>query len=124
MRYIPSITFFLNIIKNARGLLSKYIGHWILINTNVVAESGLRLLKPILGGLFDRFTVYGNNKAAWLPKFLKIVPKQALPDWYGDIFSKATVHKAPKKSLLLSLTFTPPKTVPTGATFCKGGRHF
>ncbi|CAG7784760.1 unnamed protein product [Allacma fusca] len=83
LRHIPSVTFFLNIIKNARRLISKYLGHCIILNANAVAESALRLLQPILGGLFDRITVYGNNKAAWLPKILKIVPKQALPDWYG-----------------------------------------
>ncbi|CAG7785037.1 unnamed protein product [Allacma fusca] len=41
LRHIPSITFFLNIARNARRLISKYLGHCIILNANAAAESAL-----------------------------------------------------------------------------------
>ncbi|CAG7834324.1 unnamed protein product [Allacma fusca] len=53
------------------------------INTNFVAQSFLNLVKPLLGRQFEKMEVYGTNKATWMAKILKDIPRDQLPSWYG-----------------------------------------
>ncbi|CAG7722039.1 unnamed protein product [Allacma fusca] len=55
---------------------------WI-VNANTLFEGVWRLSTPLLGQKGDAFELYTNNKDLWLPKILKVLPRDQLPEKYG-----------------------------------------
>ncbi|CAG7719797.1 unnamed protein product [Allacma fusca] len=53
------------------------------LNSNLLFDGVLRLGLPLLGSLQNVVEVYGTNKDVWIPKLLKILPKDQLPERYG-----------------------------------------
>lgn len=62
------------------------------INLNFLATSVWGLSRPVLGDLTERIDVYGTNEDKWKNVLLKIIPRHALPPWYGG-YSNHTVVK-------------------------------
>ncbi|CAG7734744.1 unnamed protein product, partial [Allacma fusca] len=54
-----------------------------IINTNFVAQSFLNLVKPLLGRHFEKIEIYGTNKAIWMARILRTIPRNQIPSWYG-----------------------------------------
>ncbi|CAG7639330.1 unnamed protein product [Allacma fusca] len=54
-----------------------------MINTNFIAESLLNLLKPIMGKEFEKIQIFGTNPKHWMPRMLKVIPRDQLPPKYG-----------------------------------------
>ncbi|CAG7733985.1 unnamed protein product [Allacma fusca] len=55
---------------------------WI-VNANTLFEGIWRLSGPLLGQKAEAFELYTNNKESWLPKLLKVLPRDQLPEKYG-----------------------------------------
>ncbi|CAG7816644.1 unnamed protein product [Allacma fusca] len=53
------------------------------INVNYVAENMWGVLKPTAASLTRNFEVFGTNSKVWVPKLLKQIPKDQLPEIYG-----------------------------------------
>ncbi|CAG7631910.1 unnamed protein product [Allacma fusca] len=83
LRHQPTVRYVLGLANEFQSVANKYLGEAIVINTNFAAETLMNLVKPILGGLFERITVYGNNKSQWIPKLLRKLPRKYVPEWYG-----------------------------------------
>ncbi|CAG7786697.1 unnamed protein product, partial [Allacma fusca] len=65
------------------GAAAKF-GHvvWV-VNANAFAQVVLNFLRPILGSALERVEVFGTNKNSWIPRLLKELPKDQLPEKYG-----------------------------------------
>lgn len=53
------------------------------VNVNYVAENMWSVIKPSAASLTRNFEVYGTNSKVWVPKLLKQIPKDQLPEMYG-----------------------------------------
>ncbi|CAG7722748.1 unnamed protein product [Allacma fusca] len=53
------------------------------VNTSYIGERFLNIMRPVLGKEFEKFDIYGTNPKQWIPKLLKIIPRDQLPPWYG-----------------------------------------
>ena len=56
---------------------------FMIFTANFVAERFVNLIRPVLGGIMQRVEVFGTQKSQWMPKILRNLPKDQLPDWYG-----------------------------------------
>ena len=65
--------------------MSVLILYTCYIPANYVTDSFVRLAKSIFGRLFEVVEVYGANKGTWMPKLLRLMPRDQLPEWYGGI---------------------------------------
>jgi len=57
----------------------------ILVNANFIFETFWRAGKPLLGRLGEFIDVYGTTKAKWVPKLLKTIPRDQLPEQLGGV---------------------------------------
>ncbi|CAG7723337.1 unnamed protein product [Allacma fusca] len=55
----------------------------VFVNSNLLFDGVLKIGMPLLGSLQNVIEVYGSNKDAWIPKLLKLLPKDQLPEHYG-----------------------------------------
>ena len=57
--------------------------HLFVSVANYITDTFLRLAKTVFGRLFEVLEVHGSNRAAWIPRLLRLFPRDQLPEWYG-----------------------------------------
>lgn len=55
----------------------------IIINGNYIFTTIWQLMRPILGANVYKIDVFGSNSERFIPRLLKVFPKDQLPSWYG-----------------------------------------
>ena len=104
MIFVPAIRFLLKLARDYVKLFEEHFDVIVVINgkftekiaivtsaniyflfctVNYVTETLINIVKPVLGSLFARAEIYGNNRAQWLPRVLRHFPRESLPEWYG-----------------------------------------
>ncbi|CAG7825499.1 unnamed protein product [Allacma fusca] len=54
-----------------------------MVNVNPLAEKLLQLAKPLAGKFLERMEIHGTNKRKWMPRILRKIPRDQLPEAYG-----------------------------------------
>ncbi|CAG7733121.1 unnamed protein product [Allacma fusca] len=54
-----------------------------LINVNPAMKSVLKIAQKGFGQLADKLVILGRDKSEWENTFLKMIPADQLPEWYG-----------------------------------------
>ncbi|CAG7687940.1 unnamed protein product, partial [Allacma fusca] len=80
---LKSLAFAIQNLREATYIIKTFTAEVTVINANFATEIAIRHASPILGGFFENVNVFGNNKEKWIPKLLRMYPKNALPEWYG-----------------------------------------
>ncbi|CAG7834555.1 unnamed protein product [Allacma fusca] len=80
---IPTVDLMVKTVSHLVPTMYKYVNHAYIINTNFYGMKILELLRPILGPIMERVEIYGTDRSKWLPKMLKTLPRNQLPEWYG-----------------------------------------
>jgi len=87
LAHLPTLSFVLRNITQRfqQSEFTKILDYVLVINANYVAETVINLAKPLVGVLATNLEVYGTNKQKWIPKLLRKVPRESLPEWYGGV---------------------------------------
>ncbi|CAG7786698.1 unnamed protein product [Allacma fusca] len=60
------------------------LGHVVcIVNANSFSQVVLNFVRPVLGSALERVEIFGSNKNSWIPKLLKLLPKDQLSEKYG-----------------------------------------
>jgi hypothetical protein len=63
--------------------LQHRISYAYFINVNAVASVIVRVLRPVLGSVFERIEVFGTQKKQWMPVLRRNLPEDQIPEKYG-----------------------------------------
>ncbi|CAG7823906.1 unnamed protein product [Allacma fusca] len=55
------------------------------VNGNALWSTIWNLGSPLLGALANSVEIYGTNKKVWIPKLLKVLPRDQIPEKYGGL---------------------------------------
>ena len=61
-----------------------FIRIFIFVTANFAAQTFLNIARPVIGTVLQNAEIYGTQKDKWLPKLLKKVPKEVLPEEYFE----------------------------------------
>ncbi|CAG7707989.1 unnamed protein product [Allacma fusca] len=81
--HAPTIRFCVDLVRSYLDFLTQMIGRFIGINVSYPAEVAFQLVRPFLGGVFERVDLFGTNKAKWSAVLRKLLPQETIPTWYG-----------------------------------------
>ncbi|CAG7718325.1 unnamed protein product [Allacma fusca] len=83
LRHRPTVSYVLDLARDFRPVINKYLGDSVIINANYATEVVLNLIRPVLGSIFERLTIFGNSKQRWSPFIVRKFMPENLPRWYG-----------------------------------------
>jgi len=81
---ISTLRFFIKLAGQLRDVQDN-LAYGYFVNLNSVAETVLNLVRPVLGTTMERMEIYGSNSAKWVPRLLRNIPREAIPEKYGGV---------------------------------------
>ncbi|CAG7713939.1 unnamed protein product, partial [Allacma fusca] len=61
-------------------IATRFASSVYVVNVNFLAERLLSILKPLLGKEFEKFLIFGTNTNKYIPRLLRDLPKDQIPE--------------------------------------------